>query len=226
MKTNVTMIRQMGGLNVHQRSEDGYFDGNALLLQWNKKTSGVKRRKMSEFLESTKTIEFIETLIDEMQGRKNDLPDYQVVKKGKGSTKSDGTKVAGSVWMHPYLFIDFAMWLNPAFKVQVLRFVYDELIKNRHEAGDMYRSLSSSGMKLPGYNFKEVATALQWLVFGTTGKNLRQTATQDQLKELSDTQTKLAFAIDMGYITSYPQLLGEMRRMWAVKKKSLTQKRA
>lgn len=117
------------------------------------------------------------------------------------------------------------MWLNPNFKLSVIRFVYDELIKNRNEAGDMYRSLSSSGMKLQGYNFKEVATALQWLVFGTTGKNLRQTATQEQLKELSDTQTKLAFAIDMGYISSYPQLLGEMRRMWAVKKKSLTQKK-
>jgi hypothetical protein len=217
------MIRQMGGLKVLQRSEDGYFDGNALLQLWNKKNGGTKRRKMVEFLDSSKTVEFIESLIEDLQGRKNDLPDYQVIKKGKGATEKDGTKVAGSVWMHPYLFIDFAMWLNPAFKVQVLRFVYDELIKNRHEAGDMYKSLSSSGMKLRGYNFKEVATALQWLVFGTTGKNLRQTATQDQLKELSDTQTKLAFAINMGYIACYAQLLDEMRKMYFTKRKLIKQ---
>lgn len=31
--------------------------------------------------------------------------------------------------MHPLLFIDFAMWLNPAFKYDVLKFVYDELRK-------------------------------------------------------------------------------------------------
>ena len=46
--------------------------------------------------------------------------------------------------MHPLLFIDFAMWLNPVFKVKVLKFVYDQLIKYRNEAGDAYRELGAA----------------------------------------------------------------------------------
>ena len=121
--------------------------------------------------------------------------------------------------MHPYLFIDFAMWINPKFKVQVIKFVYDELIKNRHSAGDNYKLLSASGVKLKGYNFSEVATAMNWIVFDKKGKNLRQNATESQLKELSDVQTKLSFAIDMGYIRTYSKLIFEMQEMYRIKKR-------
>lgn len=43
--------------------------------------------------------------------------------------------------MHPLLFIDFAMWLNPAFKVKVLKFVYDELIKFRNLADVIMKTI-------------------------------------------------------------------------------------
>ena len=61
------MIRKMGDFDVIQRTEDGYFDANALLIQWN----GIDwnpKRQMSRFLESPKTKEFIEALkCDECQ---------------------------------------------------------------------------------------------------------------------------------------------------------------
>ncbi|MBC7407182.1 MAG: KilA-N domain-containing protein [Arcicella sp.] len=38
--------------------------------------------------------------------------------------KSKANKgVNAGTWMHPILFIDFAMWINPKFKVKVLKFV-------------------------------------------------------------------------------------------------------
>lgn len=111
------------------------------------------------------------------------------------------------------------MWLNPAFKYDVLKFVYDQLIKERHDAGDNYISLSASGQKLKGYDYREVAIALQWIVFGKKGKELRQSATQEQLKELNDLQTKLSFAVDMGYISSYQQLIKELRKIYSNKNK-------
>lgn len=52
------------------------------------------------------------------------------------------------------------------------------------------------------------------IVYNKTGKNLRQTASHAQLKELSDLQNKLSFAIDMGYITTYKQLMNELRKIW------------
>jgi len=42
----------------------------------------------------------------------------------------------GGTWMHPILFIDFAMWINPKFKVKVLKFLHDKLIKHRIDTGD------------------------------------------------------------------------------------------
>lgn len=116
--------------------------------------------------------------------------------------------------MHPFLFIDFAMWINPKFKLSVIKFVYDQLIKQRNNAGDNYISLSASGVKLKGYDFREVAIAMQWIVFNKRGKNLRQTANEQQLQELNKLQSDLSFLIDNSYITSYSQLLKDMRKMY------------
>ena len=60
---------------------------------------------------------------------------------------------------------------------------------------------------------------MQWIVFGKKGKNLRQTATEEELKELYELEQKLSFAIDMGYIKTYDQLLSEMRKIWNQKNK-------
>ena len=209
MKTNVTMIRTMGQFNILQRTKDGYFDANDLVTQWNKSKGNV-RKNMSDFLNSKNTKEFIEVLESELAQTEISAMAYS---NQKGRNTSRG-RTKDQVWMHPYLFIDFAMWINPTFKYSVIKFVYDELIKERRLAGDNYIQLSASGVKLAGYNFVEVAKAMQWIVYGKCEKNLRQTASHAQLKELSDLQNKLSFAIDMGYITTYKQLMNELRKVW------------
>lgn len=209
----MVMKRLMGQFEVLQRTSDGFFDGNALLSQWNK-VPGNPRRRMSEFLESPKTKEFIDTLKDDIyQCRKTDNVDLQVVKEVKGRAVKGG-KTPNCVWMHPFLFIKFAMWINPKFELQVIKFVYDELIKNRHLAGDNYNVLTSAIAKLPDSDYVQVATAIQWIVFGKTGKNLRQVATQEQLKEISDIEQKLAFSIDMGMVNNQQQAIELLRKMW------------
>lgn len=60
------MVRKMGSFEVLQRTKDGYFDANALLSQWNNIKSNPERR-MSRFLESPKTKEFIEEINKESQ---------------------------------------------------------------------------------------------------------------------------------------------------------------
>lgn len=212
MITSVTMVRKMGSFNVEQRTKDGYFDANALLSQWNSNKSNSKR-ELRKFLESPKTIQFVneielESPIDKMRLGENKA---FFIKKGRNTAKG---RTHDETWMHPYLFIDFAMWLNPRFKLSVIKFVYDQLIEQRNDAGDNYKSLSSSLTKLKGYSFQEVAKALQWIVYNQNGKNLRQTATQQQLQEINDIQKKLSFAIDMNYISSYTQLMDEMRKLY------------
>lgn len=205
MKTNVVMIRKMGNFDISQRTKDGMFNATALAKQWSITNN---RKDVSDFLSLKSTKEFILALQNDENA---DTRNVVSVTRGGNDKKNQGT------WMSPLLFIDFAMWLNPSFKVQVLKFVYDQLIKERHDAGDNYISLSASGQKLKGYDYREVAIALQWIVFGKKGKELRQSATQEQLTELNDLQTKLSFAIDMGYISSYQQLISELRKLYSNK---------
>jgi hypothetical protein len=47
----------------------------------------------------------------------------------------------GGTWMHPKLFIDFAMWVSVEFKSIVIDYVLDGLIKSRHDAGDYYNEM-------------------------------------------------------------------------------------
>ena len=206
MKTSVIMTRKMGEFEVLQRTKDSMFNATALVKQWNTvKSKG--RKDVSDFLRNSNSKDFIEALSEDLE---TDTRNLVSIVRGK----NQGT------WMHPYLFIKFAMWINPKFEISVIRFVYDQLIQERHIAGDNYKVLSRAGAKLKGYNYSEVAVALQWIVFNTNGKNLRQKATQEQLKELGQVQSNLAYSIDMGHIKSYNQLMHELTILWKRKYKS------
>lgn len=200
MKTNQVMIRPMGRFEVLQRTKDGMFNATALLQQWN--SANCERKEITKFFDNANTKLFIEALIKE----------EKLNTQNSAYLKSRGKN--GGTWMHPILFIKFAMWLNPKFEVQVIKFVYDELIKNRHLAGDNYNVLTSAIATLPDSDYKQVATAIQWIVFNRTGKNLRQQATQDQLREISEIEHSLAFSINMGMIKNNQQLIELLRKMW------------
>lgn len=145
---------------------------------------------------------------------KNRHTDYQCVIVSKGRKTNRGQE-ANKVYMHPYLFIDFAMWINPTFKYEVIKFVYDELIKNRHEAGDNYLRLSGSASMFPNVDYKLIAKGLNHIVFGKHYKGIRDNASEQKLKELYELEEKLVFAIDMGLIKNFGQLIQTMRDMWA-----------
>lgn len=210
MKTSVVMQRKMGGFVVHQRTKDGMFNATSLIDQYNKHSG--KKKEIKDFFLNKSTQEFIKAIQE----------DDTILNRGNSPyLKSRGRY--GGTWMNPYLFIDFAMWLEPKFKLQVIKFVHDQLIKFRHDAGDNYKLLSSAGAKLKGYDYVEVATAMQYIVFNKKSKNLRQEASEEQLKELSDLEKKLSFAIDMGFIKNYPQLKSELRRIWRMKHQKVFQ---
>ena len=219
MKTNVIMTRPMGQFEVLQRTSDGYFDGNALLAQW-KREHNTCKDSMKDFFDQKKVQSFIAELEDELgefcAPQKWDMQNLVVlksVKYMKGRNTHNG-RAKDQVWLHPYLFIKFAMWINPKFELQVIKFVYDELIKCRHLAGDNYNVLTAAISKLPDCDYKATAKAIQWIVFNRTGKELRQQATQRELSEISDIENKLAYAIDMGFINNQAQLICTMRKMY------------
>ena len=133
------MTRPMGKFEVLQRTSDGFFDGNALLSQW-KREHPTCKDSVSDFLEQKK----VQAFIAEMEGELGEFAqphkwvlaetqEFKSIKYIKGKNTAKG-RTKDQVWMHPSLFIKFAMWINPKFELQVIKFVYDELIKYRHLA--------------------------------------------------------------------------------------------
>lgn len=213
MKTNVEMIRRMGQFDVVQRTKDGMFNATSLIQQWNHVTG--QKKQISDFIRLSQTQEFIEELKKDMESQTGISPDgdNQVLTTIKGRNTKHG-KTTDESWYHPYLFIKFAMWLNPRFEIQVIKFIYDQLIAFRHEAGDNYNGLTSAVQRFAGIDYSRLAKGLNWIVFDKHENGIRQTATQEQLKELVDLQKKLAFACDMGYIKTFDELINEMRRIY------------
>lgn len=112
----------IGGFSIQRRGLDGYFDANELLYYWNKEEGNTQRR-MSRFLKCEGTIKFMDELIGYISD-KNDVDRNSIclVQTIPGAATECG-KERNIVWMHPYLFIKFAMWINPRFDVHVIEFM-------------------------------------------------------------------------------------------------------
>jgi len=222
MVTNQLMIRKMGDFNVIQRTEDGYFESNSLLSQWNN-VKDNPRRDMSKYLSSPKTIEFINTIKSKSQN--SEVGDYQVVIRKHGKSMKEGGRSKDEIYMHPYLFLDFAMWINPSFKYDVLKFVYDKMIDYRNKAGDAYKILAKNVQKLVGSNFmppamKHIGEAINWIIFNCHEKDLRNKfGSEEKQNELYLFEIKVATLIDEEFITSYDDLIRYLRNQYARKHK-------
>lgn len=210
MKTNQIMVRPMGDFEVTQRTKDGFFNATELLKQWNKK-SGMKK-EVTKFLDLDSTSELIRVIME----RENlHTQDSAYVKSRASRGDNAGT------WMHPILFIDFAMWINPSFKYDVIKFVYDEMIRYRNEAGDAYRELSSAIMKIVPKDFmpkamQKIGEALNWVVFNQHEKMLRNKfGDEKKQRELCHLENKVADLINEGFITDFDKLIIYLRRQYA-----------
>lgn len=207
MKTNQILTRKMGDFKVNQRTSDGMFNATYLLKQWNEHNGLSRGKEVNDFLKIDKTKEFIL----EVEAREN-LNTNKIVLSKKGKN--------GGTWLHPLVFIDFAMWLNTSFKYDVLQFVFDELIKYRHDAGDNYKLLSKSVSKIVNEQFlpvaiQNIAKAINHIVFNKHVAGIRNTeASEESLRELSSLELKISELIEDGFITTYDQLVSYLRKQW------------
>lgn len=201
MKTNQIMERSMGEFKVYQRTKDGFFNATSLMKQWN--VSRGMKKEINDYLENKATEEFIEELILE---ENLDKGNYPYVKSRASRGDNAGT------WMHPLLFLDFAMWLNPRFKVKVLKYVQDEMIKFRNLAGDAYPQMCKAVYSIiPEKIFKEkisaLAKSLNIIVYGKHENQMRnKVGDASKIKELYELQLQIAQFINLGLVKSYDQL--------------------
>ena len=235
------MIRKMGNFEVIQRTKDGFFNATALLKQWNNavenqkvlntQNSGylknstenqqvlntqnfpyVKKKDIDDFFLNKSTQEYIQVIMQ----KENLNTEASVYLKSRG-------KYSGGTWMHPMLFIDFAMWLNPYFKYDVLRFVSDEMIKYRNLAGDSYKTLASHvativPKQLMPMAMKKIAQGLNFIVFGDHKHAMRNEVGEETKQlELFQLQQKVADLIGDEFIKSFDELITYLRKLYGRK---------
>lgn len=223
MVTNQLMKRPMGKFLVEQRTKDSMFNATSLLKQWNvfvetnkedTQNFGYVKKGLDDFFNNKNIKEFVEALMEEENLH---TQNSAYVKSRARADRGGGT------WMHPILFVKFAMWLNPRFEVQVIKFVYDQMLKYRNDAGDAYRELGNAMSKICGKKFMpvamcNVAKAINYTVFGEHQHEMRNKQGEESKQyELFNMERQIAMLINDGFIRSYGQVIEYLRKKYTEK---------
>lgn len=224
MKTNQEMMRPMGNFNVIQRTSDGYFNATHLLKQWNENaksksvnSTDLKERRLDAFWDSTN----LNQLMSEIAENELDFKSQNFGDLKNALSKTCRGKKNGGTWMHPILFIKFAMYLSPRFEYHVLKFVADEMIHYRNEAGNAYIELGSAVQKIVPKDFmpkamKKVGEALNWVIFNQHEKMIRnKQGDESKQRELWQLEKKVADLINEGFITNFDNLIAYLRKQYS-----------
>jgi hypothetical protein len=123
MKTSVPVERELFGEVIRQNSKDKFFSATDLIDAGNKwrVNNGKKSIDLYTYFKQKSSKEFIKSLEGE----------FGVVKR---ATKGRGA----STWVHPFLFIDIALYISPELKIEAYKWLYDNLIEYRNYSGDNY----------------------------------------------------------------------------------------
>jgi len=187
MKTNQLMQREFMGDTITQRTKDSFINATELLAVYNSISDSKKRFK--DFWEIKSVSLFIEELEKDMFFNGDDSAHLKTHQSTRGRN--------GGTWMHPYLFVKFAMWLSPKFELNVIKWVYDGLIDTRHNVGNHYKEMTNAITKVYVEHYKKAPTRdifskeadfLNLLVYGSEGGGRRNNSTKKQLTLLDDLQ--------------------------------------
>ncbi len=212
MKTNNVLTRPMGDFSVNQRTKDGFFNATDLLRQWNLNTQNfgdLKKKDLDDYLNNKSTLEFVSTIIQK-----------ETLSGKNGVIASSKGRYNGGTWMHPMLFIDFAMWLNPSFKYEVIRFVSDELILLRDQAGENYKKLSAAVATIIAKDkmqdvMQRLSKSMNIIVFGTHEHEIRnKRGIVGSMRELAQLENTLTEFISAGFIKSEQGIRTQLNRIF------------
>lgn len=236
MKTNVTMKspdRELYGVVIRQDTKGEFLCLTDLQTAYAKErfAKGWQDRRVETILSTRSIAERVYYIarrrgyiredmpIDEFIDEVCETSMIKVLKRYK-MYKTMGAREEKRVICDPYIWVMIALEMNPEIYAEVIFWVTDKLIINRIEVGDRYNTLSRAVARFPDVDYPEMARALNWIVFNKHETNIRNKATQEELKELERLQSNLSFSIDSGFINSFEELMNTMRSIYIRKHKS------
>lgn len=171
MTTQVIMKRELFGSEIRQQSKTEFFSATDLVNAGNKwrRDNKLNDFNLYQYLKSKSTVEFIKELEKKYE--------QKVLISSKGRN--------GSTWVHPLLFIDIALAINPKLKIEVYEWIFDNLIKFRNDSGDSYKEMAAA-LYIRYNNKREFPTYLSKVAMyikSQVGVEDWQTATEEQLKK-------------------------------------------
>jgi hypothetical protein len=211
---------------IRQRTNDGYFNATDLIKLYSNVTGS--RKDVADFikLKSTKEFETViasnesDTIIPVSTEKQNITKPVIEVKKGGNN---QGT------WMHPFMFIDFAMWLSPEFKYTTIKWVYDNLIKFRIASGDNYNAMCAAlnrryreefGEPAPVSLFRREATRIREII-GIADTPINEWS-EEQLDLRNELQLTNIVSFDSGYsLEQRLEMLSNTKKLFALKRKHM-----
>lgn len=193
MKTEQIMERDLNGVIVRQSTKTSFFNANDLMALYEK--SGGSEKRISSFLEMKQTREYMGAIIQDYQNNvKSGELEFSPIYSKRGKY--------GGTWMHPYLFIDFAMWLSPEFKLTCVKWIYDKLIEVRIDSGDTFkdvnRALLDKAVRVRWDMYSNEARMINKLAFGRSDGGQRNHATEEQLAMVTNLQNADIALIEQG----------------------------
>lgn len=187
MVTNQIMRREFYNSKISQRTKDSFFNATEFLQAFNLLSN--RNHRFKDFFENKNTKAFLEALENELHSNGHNSAHLKTHESTRGNN--------GATWMHPYLFVKFAMWLSPELEVKIIKWVYDNLIEFRTQSGDYYKEMCAAiaegyedyyNKKADPLVYIKEAHFLNQLVFGNPNGNQRNEATTEQLELMNKLQ--------------------------------------
>lgn len=201
MVTTQILQRPFFGKVIRQNHHTTYLCANDIFEVGNayRKNCGMEKVNMEKYMRNKKTKEFIQAIM-----RKESVSEPIFTSRGRNAL----------TWVHPFVALDILMWLNPDFKVEAIRIIYDSVCVFRDKSGDSYKELSlaiDKHLKLPpaqtGLAISSIATQIK--------KHIRvddwNTATQEQLELRDKIHRDMLLLIEVG-IDPYKAIEAVLKR--------------
>lgn len=225
MKTNITMLsdsdRNLYGVTIRQNTKDCMLNlsdlQDAYTIARIQNKWAVK--DIFHILGYESNIERIYYILDEQEllDDKTTLTSfYESVKengivkvlKSLGVYKMSGRGENRTVFCNPYIWVLVAMELNPQMYAKVVMWLTDKLILNRIEAGNLQSDLAKAlSQYIPSPEYGNVAIECNKRIFGKHENGIRNTRSQDELKELARLEDNITFCIKKGYLKTNEEVL-------------------